>query len=525
MKNNISLRLIGLFIFMVGQAQAQTYADESLIFGRINPGGSARIQAMGGAQVALGGDYSSAYSNPAGIGFYNKSEVTLSLGTGFYSSSSRYLNQTTSDSKSNFNIPGFSLVLHTDKDNGKLVSGNFAISFNRVNNFNKSFTYQGTNVNNSMIDYFAQQSDGYGPYQFNSNNNGNTSAYNTLSRLGYENYLIGPNSEQTPNGDTTLYHSNAPGGVAPLQREQVQTSGAQNQWNIAYSLNVGDFFFVGAAVGISSINYQSQKKYTETYNTLTNSLNSFELDETLHVNGTGFNGTLGVIVKPKDFIQFGLSATTPTSYPTLTENYSATLTSNWNNYSFTDATNPSNNRILNGQINSQISYNEPFLYGLSTPWRLRAGATCFIQKHGFLTAEVEKVNYQNAAFSSNSSTPYDFSGDNSEIKIRFRNTFNVRVGGEYRYQKYRARLGYSYMPDPYSIPQNNIDNAIQGYTGGLGYRTPVYFIDLGFSFTQWNSTYQPYSLYQSSGALRSDSPVVNNSHSNPSVIVTVGFVL
>ncbi|MBS1488158.1 MAG: hypothetical protein JST43_11280 [Bacteroidetes bacterium] len=527
MKKIIGLGLICPFIFIFQSSVAQTYADESLIFSRTNPGGSARIQGMGGAQVALGGDYSSAYSNPAGLGFYNRSEITFSLGTNFYNSTSNYLGQSTADSKSNFNIPGFSVVLHTDKNNGKLVSGNFAISFNRINNFNKNFTYQGTNANNSMADYFVQQSDGLAPSQFSagSANTPSGASYYTLPWLGYENYLIGPMSEIVPNGDSTMYHSNVPSGIAPFQRERVQTSGAQNQWNFAYSVNIADFFFIGGAVGVSTINYQSQKKYTESFGSLANSLNNFELDETLQVNGTGVNASLGIIVKPKDFIQFGASASSPTAYSTITENYSASLTTNWNNYSFTDVTHPLNNRVLNGSLNSQMVYNNPFLYGLTTPWRLRAGATVFIQKHGFITADLEKINYQNSSYSSNSSTPFNFSGDNNTIKLNFRNVFNVRVGGEYRFQKYRVRAGYSYMPDPYSQIQNNVNNAIQGFTGGVGYRTGKYSIDLGYSLTQWHSPYLPYSLYQPSGALASNSPIVNISHSNSSVIVTFGFTL
>src|SRR5271170_3370472 len=111
MRKMFGLALNGICMFISFGLLAQGYPEEALIFNRTNPGGSARIQSMGGAQVALGGDYSSAFSNPAGLGFFNKSEATFSLGTNFYNSSSSYLGTSTSDSKSNFNVPGFSLVL------------------------------------------------------------------------------------------------------------------------------------------------------------------------------------------------------------------------------------------------------------------------------------------------------------------------------------------------------------------------------------------------------------------------------
>ena len=67
---------------------AQGLTDEVLIFSQSPTAGSARIQAMGFSQVALGGDLSSAFSNPAGLGFYNKSEVTFSPALNFNSTNS-----------------------------------------------------------------------------------------------------------------------------------------------------------------------------------------------------------------------------------------------------------------------------------------------------------------------------------------------------------------------------------------------------------------------------------------------------
>src|SRR6267142_848212 len=107
MRKFVSLALSGFSMLFSIHAGAQTYAEEALLSSRITPGGSARIQAMGGSQVALGGDYSSAFSNPAGLGFFNRSEATFSMGTNFYNSKSGYLGNSTSDSKSNFNVPGF----------------------------------------------------------------------------------------------------------------------------------------------------------------------------------------------------------------------------------------------------------------------------------------------------------------------------------------------------------------------------------------------------------------------------------
>src|SRR5688572_24271113 len=103
---------IGTLMSLGSLCYGQDFIDNALLFSRPRPSGSARIQALGGTQVSLGGDYSSALSNPAGLGMYNRSEVTFSLGLTTNDFSSDYLGQTTDASESMFNIPGLSLVYH-----------------------------------------------------------------------------------------------------------------------------------------------------------------------------------------------------------------------------------------------------------------------------------------------------------------------------------------------------------------------------------------------------------------------------
>jgi hypothetical protein len=323
-------------------------------------------------------------------------------------------------------------------------------------------------------------------------------------------------SEINKGGDSSVYHTYA--NQVPFQHERVQVTGAQNQFNISYGLNVNDFFYLGATVGFPSFNYHSQKMYSESFvdNPKPTPLLGFDLNEDYTIKGSGINTTIGAIIRPQDFVQFGLSIATPTYFYSVADNYNATLTSGWDNYTYLDATYPSHNTILNGVRDSltQLISN----YTLTTPWRIKAGATFFIKKRGLITAEVEKVNYSKSSLSSQTDG-LDFTGDNNEIKSIYANVFNFRTGGEYRFGKFRARLGYSYMPDPYIAIQNKTDNAIISFSGGFGYRTPKFFVDLGLIQTQWNSSYNPYtvnSIY---------SPVVTIKNASTSVMATVGFNL
>lgn len=515
MKKNVGLGLSGLFVFFSMCAKAQSYADEALIFGRINSTGSARIQAMGGAQVALGGDYSTAYSNPAGLGFYNKSEATFSFGQNFYNTTSSYYNADTKDSQSNFNVPGFSVVFHNDKNEGKLISGNFGLSLTRTNNFNQNFTYEtdaNGNPNSSLLDYFVQQSYGIFPSDFGQNGN----SFYTLQRLAFNNFLIGPQNEVTPQADSSIWHTYI--GQIPFQHERNKVDGAQNQFNISYGLNFNDKVYVGGAVGLPSFHYHSNRTYYESFADPSTPIFGFDLTEDYSIKGSGINATIGTIIKAQDFVQFGLSIATPTYFYDVNDNYTATMNAVWDNYTYTDVTYPSHSTtFVSGDKTNDSMKDLTANYALVTPWRIKGGATFFIQKHGFITMEVEKVNYSKSKLTSNTDG-LDFTYDNADIKSMYRNVFNLRAGGEYRFDKFRARIGYSFMPDPYTAPQNDIDNSISSYTGGVGYRTNKFFVDLGLAMSQWKGSYVPYHL-------ANNTPFVAQKNSMTAITLTFGINL
>lgn len=55
---------------------AQTLED-ALRYSQYNATGSARIMGIGGSQFAIGGDVSNISGNPAGLGFFRKSEFSF----------------------------------------------------------------------------------------------------------------------------------------------------------------------------------------------------------------------------------------------------------------------------------------------------------------------------------------------------------------------------------------------------------------------------------------------------------------
>lgn len=341
--------LIGILMFLPHLMWAQSTSETALLFSRIKPGGSARIQGMGGVQTSLGGDYSSAFSNPAGLGMFNRSEVSITPGFNTAKITSNYLDNTGTETKTNLSIPGLGVVFQSDKEGRKFLSGTFAISFNRVNNFNQNFSYQGTNNKNSIIDYFIEDANGLDPDSFLSNGEN----FNSPTGLAYNNYLIEDSTFIDPNASRFAYLSvmgtypDNPDDIREVfQLENVETTGAQNQWNFSYGANLSDKLFLGAGIGFSTLKFQTKKTYTESdFNFVLdpafNPLDNLVLEEELQINGSGINGTFGMIYRPIDMLQLGISYATPTWY-NLTDSYRATVSTQWNNFDYFGDGNPIN---------------------------------------------------------------------------------------------------------------------------------------------------------------------------------------
>lgn len=516
---NIGLGLTILLLSFSMASLAQSPAETALLFSRINQGGSARIVGLGGAQTSLGGDYSSGYSNPAGLGMFNKSEITFSPGFNNSSIKSDYLGNSNSATNGNIHIPGMSFVFQSEKDgNMGLLSGAFAISFNRVNNFNQNYTYEGTNDKNSIIDYFIQDATGFSPNSFK----GNGDNFNTPTGLAYNNYLIEDSTFVNPNASNLDYMSVL--GTFPnpndirtqLQHEDVKTSGAQNQWSFSYGANFTDKIFVGAGIGVTSLRYQSKKTYTESnfnfaLDPTFKPLDHLTLNEELKISGSGINATFGVIARPVDIVQVGLSYTTPTAYA-LNDTYSATMNTQWNNFDYYNTHDPKD--YLNNVSERTDIVNSQ--YTLKTPGRLNVGATVFLKKYGFLTADAQLINYSGAKYTSKiNGVSYD--SDNARVKDLYQSAVNIRLGGEFRYNDYRLRAGYGFMPEPFKSEQNGVSRKISSYSVGAGYRSSTFYLDIAAVLTQGNSSYRPYRVNSA------DSPLVKLSNQNTLVMVTLGF--
>ncbi|HEY9045561.1 MAG TPA: hypothetical protein VIN08_06675 [Ohtaekwangia sp.] len=500
MKKSIGIILSVTLLSINYHALAQSYAESALLFGRTQPAGSARILGLGGTQIALGGDYSSALSNPAGLGMYNRSEFTFTPALTFYNTQATLNGSSNEESLSKFNIPGFSLVLNMKRDtDGDFKGGSFGISYSRINDFNNSTIYSGHNTTSSIVDYFMEQANGDNTSQFDQDQY----QYNTPTGLAYYNYLIGPSTLLDPPGSETEYFTDAP--IESDQHEEITTKGRSYQWNFSYGANYKDLIFFGGGLGITTLHYETQKVYSEAYSS--DVINNMQLSEDLNVRGNGVNVTLGAIARPLNFLQVGLSFTSPTYYQ-LTETYNASMSSSWKNYDYWDG---SQNVRLNNESASTDEITSD--YSLTTPLKLSAGIA-LISKYGFISADIERTNPAKSRYSSNV-TDVSFSSDNDEIKSLYKAVFNYRIGAELRYNIFRLRGGYNIQSNTFQ--NSNYSNKIESISGGVGVKLKKFFADFALINRKASNYYSPYTLADGS------EPVVSITNKTTTSMITFGF--
>jgi hypothetical protein len=503
--------IAGILLLITYSSMAQSYVEEALLFSQTRPGGSARIQSIGGAQIALGGDYSSALSNPAGLGMYNRSEFTFTPAVSGYTTKTNYLGNDDKDGKTVLNIPGISIVIHGSKDKGGFLGGSFALTMSRINDFQGATTFQGTNQNTSIVDSYIQTANGATTEQFDEHGG---PLYNTTTGLAYYNYLIGAKSILDPPGPEDEYFTDVKG--IPTQHAYTETTGRANQWSFSYGANFNDILFLGGGVGITSLKYNSEQIFDESFPASDPVINDLIVTENLKIKGTGFNATVGFIVRPVDFLQVGASFTTPTLY-NITDTYNATMDSHWKNFDY----------YGDGEVilRDESKYTDEVIsdYTLTTPLKFSAGVA-LISKFGFITGDIELANPGQARYSSVDdmySVGYSFDQENNEIKSLYKNTLNYRIGAEYRYEIFRVRGGFGVQGNSYEKGLD-LDNSITNISGGVGIRKQSYFIDLALiNSSQKKYYYQPYFVEDENGDVIS--PVTSIKKSIFTGMITVGF--
>ncbi|MFD2037690.1 OmpP1/FadL family transporter [Belliella marina] len=494
---SIKKLILGLLAsgLILSESYAQTsYFEDAFRFSQFRSTGSARISAIGGAQTSLGGDISNVHGNPAGLGFFRRSEFSISPSFGAWNSESNFLGQIQEDRTPNFSIPNLGVVLSKPKGElqpGSFRGGSFGISFNRIANFNNQFGYYSDIRNdNSLLDFYINQYNSFGE-----------PPVKATDGLVLDLELVQGNPASGYFRDPEYALGN------PFAEETVITEGGINQTTFSYGANFNNKIFVGGGLGISSVNFFQNRIYGEEFldgNNIT-SLH-YSIEDNTQINGFGASINLGIIYKPIETVNLGFNFKSPTWYR-LNKRTDANIIGE-----FFDE----NGVIQFGgpvREDSNIFENTTTL---STPMTLSAGATFFVGKNGFISADVDYIDYSQNRINSRD---FDTSFENEDIRNALGSTFNYRVGGEYRINIWRLRGGYGFYGNP--LVDDSFDRTTQQITGGVGVKLRNIYVDFALVNSQFNTLYNSYSIFNNSG--QNVGPFTETKNNMTQGIVTVGF--
>ncbi len=459
-------------------ASAQNEID-ALRYSQVMFGSTARSLSMGGAFGALGADFSTLGTNPAGIAVYRKSEFSFTMGFNGRGIESSFLGNTENDSRFSVDIPNLGLVLAYPKNNSKSdwKQFGFGLGYNRTANFNSNSFYEGKNLNNSILDAFVDEiqlaggatpDDLYNNYPFDID-------------LAYQTFLIDP-----ANADTTLYQSVIPNGGA-YQSHTLTTNGGMGEFSLAFGGSYQDKLFFGVAIGFPNLRYEEESRYEEkdkdneiiSGDTITGYVDfkSLRYDKYLLTTGNGFNAKFGIIFKPVDMVRIGMAIHTPTYYY-MNDTYRSSMRSSFGN----------------GSSYSLDSPDGTFSYELKTPFRAVGSLGIIFAKYGLISFDYEITDYASARLDA---TGYSYSNENRIIRTAY-NGFasNYRAGMEWKYEKFSFRGGFAYYSSPFDkdVTTKSSDQHVISYTGGIGFRDKRYYFDLGYAYSERNDFYRAYSL-------------------------------
>ena len=460
--------LFSIILLAPAMLKAQDLAD-ALRYSNISVAGTARAGAMGNAFGALGGDFTSASINPAGLGLYRSSEFTVTPISMSTRVESKYYGTGREDSDYKFtlnNISYVNTISMAGTNEAGIVNVNLGVGFNRIKDFNSYGIIQGFDVNGSYLDYFADRA-----------NRGIWSDY-------YE--------ELAWKTDVLLYDENNDeywsdlhdAGYGQSQRKSTTRKGSIDEYSFVASFNFNHKLYLGLSWGVNDLYYNETSRLME--NDEKNNIpyfNNLEFNTNLTTWGIGHNFKFGAIYKPINEVRLGVSIHTPTWY-NLHDDFSTRMTSS---ITYADGSDTYDERS---------PFNE-YDYRLQTPLRTTFSGAFVIGKKGILSADYELVGYNQTKLRSGGDG-YDFYDENSDIQEAYKTSGNLRIGGELVAGKnLRVRGGFEYHGSAFestafNAEQKNADSNLMVYSGGIGYYAGNIFADITYRYstiTEYDALY------------------------------------
>ena len=442
--------------------------------------GTARYMSMAGSMGALGGDPSAIFDNPAALGIYRSSEFSFTLNA--TPSVSRSCSPTdqmkANDFFFNFNQLSYIVSLQSGKDKG-FVSSNFSFSYNRLKDFHRKTRVTESNTQ-SITSMIADFSSGFYPSDLHKDN----LYVPYLSILGYEGYLMDPMA------DSMFYSPYA--DRAAHMRYLGEESGRIDEYNFSYAANIGHYLYIGAGIGIQTLDYQLVSEMGEMYDNTA----MMTLKNVFNTSGIGTNLRFGIIARPVSWMRIGASFQSPTWY-SLTDSYYGKIVGEGT-----------------AQGIAVVEYTTPSSsshYGFNSPLKAQASVGFVLGKVALINVDYLYTHHKGMRLKGEESSSVwaepEFVYENNEIKQYALSTHMLKAGAEFRIaSQFSFRAGAAYRTPsldalaPRTLMDNTTRTDMEIFTdrgmwyaaGGFGYRYNGFGIDITYAYSRQDYFYKPF---------------------------------
>ena len=540
MKSKYIFFAVSLFAALSANAQ-ETYENAKLAGEDLN--GTARYVGMGGAMEALGADISTIGTNPAGIGLFRHSNVSISGGLLMQSDGKDFSN----GKKTNLSFDQIGGVYSTRTGQKSFI--NFGFNYHKGKNFdyilNAANSLDGSSQNKQSYIKGMLANENSGGFYVGKDKNGQNVGYVEAPSLNNPSPNVASTWSQI---DYLYWNSLIPGSTGIYNYEKATGytldrahSGYIGNYDFAVSGNINDRVYLGLTFGMKDVHYKAYSEYCESFN----SNGAAVVSDNRKVTGSGFDITAGVIVRPvaESPFRIGAYVKSPTWYDLTTSNTTGLV-------------------YAQGTKNKESYISNSYDFKMWTPWKFGFSLGHTIGNNIALGATYEYENYANINSRVNNGGYYDYyygqyyessipdKNMNAHTKDVLKGVSTLKLGIEYKpVSNVALRMGYNYVgakyanngqKDPglaslgtsYSSTTDYTNwGEINRFTLGVGYQVKKFNIDLAYQYSAQKGSFAPFSnvrdvTYTSGTTKITESNIASNTdvkNNRSQLLLTLGY--
>ena len=486
---------IMLIMFAPTASMGQT-AEDALLFSERLPATGARSIGLSGTGIAGTGDFSAFFTNPAGLGYLERSQFTASLN--FLSATNESFVQRTGfgnaieDDLTDQRLGNLALAYKLPTRQGAFILGG---AFNQTNTFERSLRFNGLNSDASITDVLLPFDDEFEVVE--EDGSFFPRFFADIPEIAYLGGAIEFLGENVGTGDGLFYQAVNPGSTIE-QASDVFQEGRMSDVSFGGAIEAARGVMVGLSLNINVGTYRFESLFDEIdinnentedlYIVLNgdSELRGFDVvsyEERFESDLVGTNLRVGVSAEAAENLRVGLTIETPTFYR-VDEKFETVVATQFD----------SGGSLAYGGQSGDVGRGS-FEYDVTTPFRFGAGISYDVSGLR-LMGDIELVDWTQLEL--DASTDADFFADlNRTIRNEFKAVINTRLGAEYSLDDLRLRAGFAMQPDPIDarITTGNgatLDRSKTFFSAGVGYQfSNALSVDFGWMQERMDDVYLP----------------------------------